>query len=250
MSRTWALFERVAAPDVNNPAQDHMVRYRLVQTPWFGLYLHRLNTPDDARPIPHTHPWSFVSLVLRGGYTEDVERRDHTGRREMWWNTTWRTGTIHRLRATDAHKITKLRRSPTWTLLLVGPRRPEPAWGYWDRNRFTPWNEHPYSEEFMTAQAARATARTGLARHLGTRIGRVRRTRRPAAVPATGPGRSHPLITGPPNTQSTGTLRARSPRLWRPTAPRPGTSITTTRLTPGRGHQPVPRGPGSPRPST
>jgi hypothetical protein len=43
----------------------------------------------------------------------------------------------------DAHAITALRRSPTWTVAVVGRRRPEPSWGFWDNYDFIPWSEHP-----------------------------------------------------------------------------------------------------------
>jgi hypothetical protein len=160
MSTKWALFERAAAPDVDNPDEDYMVRLRLVQTPWFGICIHRINTPDNARPIPHTHPWWFASFILRGGYTECFERRDRTGRLLRHWpRRSRRAGRAHVVRASDAHTITHLHRSPTWTLVLVGRRRPEPSWGYWDRDSFTPWDEHPYAERFAAALAARRGSR-------------------------------------------------------------------------------------------
>jgi hypothetical protein len=160
VSERWAFFERVVAPDVNRPAEDHMVRLRVVQTPWFGVYLHRILTPDDARPTPHTHPWAFVSLILWGGYVERFERRDSAGRlRRRQPSRRRRAGTIHLVRATDAHTITELRRSPTYTIVLAGRRRPEPSWGYWDDDGFTPWGEHPYAKPFADALAGRSLDR-------------------------------------------------------------------------------------------
>jgi hypothetical protein len=160
MSRRWALWERVPAPDVDEPERDQMVRWRLIQTPWFGICVHRINTADHARPIPHTHPWPFVSLVVAGGYTEELERRDRVGRlrrRRAWLR---RVGSLRFMRAADAHTITGLRRSPTWTVVVVGRLRPAPSWGYWDNYVFTPWNEHPYAERFAAALAARKTIET------------------------------------------------------------------------------------------
>jgi hypothetical protein len=96
-----------------------------------------------------------MSLIVRGSYFEDLERRDRAGRlrhRGAWLR---RVGSLRLMRATDAHTITALRRSPTWTVVVAGRRRPEPSWGYWDHNVFTPWNEHPYAERFAAAVAAR-----------------------------------------------------------------------------------------------
>jgi hypothetical protein len=159
VSRRWALMERVDAPDVQDPERDFMVRHRLVQSPWFGIYLHRLNTPD-RRDTLHDHPWPFLSIVLRGGYTEEIGIRARgrggviVGRRFR----SWRAGSVHWMRKTDAHTIYDLRRSPTWTLVLVGRRRPEPSWGYWEGDRWVPHDRHPHAAEFAAALAARQGA--------------------------------------------------------------------------------------------
>jgi hypothetical protein len=158
MGQAWAVMERVDAPDYDEPDENYMTRWRVVSVPWFGLYVHRLNKPDP-RPTLHDHPWPFLSLVLRGGYTEDVGIRPPgcddcpvSGRRAR----SWRRGSIHRMRRTDAHAITELRRSPTWTLLLVGRRhRHEPSWGYWDEDGWTPFDEHPHAADFAAAEEAR-----------------------------------------------------------------------------------------------
>lgn len=157
MGRRWALFERAPAPDVSAPERDWMVRWRLVQTPWFGIYVHRINGPDDTRP-PHTHPWPFVSLVIRGGYHENIEHRDRTGRlRRRQVDRIRHPGSVHLMRATVAHRITVLRRSPTWTLVLVGRRRAEPSWGYWEHDQLTPWEDHASAVRFTAARCGTTT---------------------------------------------------------------------------------------------
>lgn len=164
--RAWAFMERVDAPDYDEPHENYMTRWRVISVPWFGLYIHRLSKPDP-RPTLHDHPWPFLSLVLRGGYTEDLGTRAGgagpsraggtdapspvTGRRQR----AWRRGSIHRMRKTDAHTITRLHRSPTWTLVLVGRRHPEPSWGYWDTNGWTRWDQHPHAADFAAAEATR-----------------------------------------------------------------------------------------------
>lgn len=160
MSRAWALLDRVDAPSIDDPNENHMTRWRIVATPWFGLYIHRIATPDP-RPTLHDHPWPFISLILRGGYIEDFGIRDHkAGPLTGITTRSWRAGSIHRMRKTDAHVITRLHRSLTWTLLVVGRRRPEPSWGYWDYDGWTPFDEHPHALEFAEATAARAHGHT------------------------------------------------------------------------------------------
>src|SRR6266404_3883909 len=35
-----------------------------------GLFLHVIHRNDDDRD-PHTHPWNFTSLILKGGYLDE-----------------------------------------------------------------------------------------------------------------------------------------------------------------------------------
>ncbi len=45
-------------------------RFTLLKTPWFNLYLHRLDAPKPHE-LGHDHSWSFVTCILKGGYYED-----------------------------------------------------------------------------------------------------------------------------------------------------------------------------------
>lgn len=144
MSRRWALMERFDVPSVDHPAELHFSRLRIVQTPWFGAYLHRFDNPD-VRQL-HDHPWPFVSFILRGGY-EEVRAYGHAPVRVRWYNVK---------RSTDLHYIAKLLHRPTWTLIFVGPR--VRTWGYVDPDgTWTQFDQHPNAEKFDAAIAARAT---------------------------------------------------------------------------------------------
>jgi hypothetical protein len=66
-----ALGDLAAHDDPVQGRADYLVRLRIVQTPWFGIYLHDIHEDDGDRD-PHNHPWSFLSFVLRGYYTERV----------------------------------------------------------------------------------------------------------------------------------------------------------------------------------
>ena len=59
--RRWAIW-RTRAIGLFSDAM--LIRTRIVQTPWFGVYLHRHLRPDSYREL-HDHPWSLVSLILR-----------------------------------------------------------------------------------------------------------------------------------------------------------------------------------------
>jgi hypothetical protein len=152
--------ERFEVPDYDDPDRNYLTRWRIVQTPWFGVYLHRMDGPDP-RPTLHDHPWNFTSIILRGGYTEATSYRPFDvlvgpawGHVHGSWET-HRRGRLNRKAATDAHTITCLVRIPTWTLVFVGRRRR--VWGYIDPDgTWTAFDEHRHAAEFETALAVRA----------------------------------------------------------------------------------------------
>lgn len=128
-SKRWALFRKFEVKD-EKTGELYLRRWYIVATPWFSVLLHRIQTPDKDRH-PHDHPWSFLSFMLWGSYDEKLAWRVDgktvpsiagtpimdESRRE-WLSVAFR-------RAEDVHKISKLHRTPTWTLLLTGPRRRE-----------------------------------------------------------------------------------------------------------------------------
>lgn len=66
---------------------EYIVRLHLFKTPWFALCLHWILKPDPE-PYHHDHPVSFLSLILRGGYVEQVPD-GYTGnstRVHRWYN--------------------------------------------------------------------------------------------------------------------------------------------------------------------
>lgn len=123
--RRWAFLSRDDIPDLHEPWKTYLTRWRIIQTPWFGLFLHRIALPDRDRHL-HDHPWSFATLILSGGYREVVPVGDDPAGSTV--SRTWRTGSIHRLIAEEFHSIAVLHRKPTWTLVFVGPRRRD--WGF------------------------------------------------------------------------------------------------------------------------
>jgi hypothetical protein len=141
---------------------DYLTRLRILQTPWFGLYLHRFDGPDP-RPTLHDHPWPFVSFVLRGGY---VERRLNT--LTMQVDENHRVRFVNRMPTHGAHAIMRLTRTPTWTFMVVGRR--VRTWGYLEPDVFsksdawtwTEFDKHLHAHEFDAA-LARRRARQGAA---------------------------------------------------------------------------------------
>jgi hypothetical protein len=95
----------------------HFRRWRLIETSFFRLYVHELHQSDKDAHL-HSHPWNFITWVIKGGYTEELE------------NSSFRK--IERFQlathnAEDFHRIT-LDHFPSYTLFIAyGEGRP---WGY------------------------------------------------------------------------------------------------------------------------
>jgi hypothetical protein len=132
-SPRWAFWSHMTIP-----CQDglvYLVRLRIVQTPWFGIYLHDIYEPDRD---PHNHPWSFISIILRGQYTElfyHAPEVHASAPREQ----TWRRLSAHRMGRDTAHRIVDAAPGLK-TLILTGPRRG--GWGFFTRDGYVAWQDY------------------------------------------------------------------------------------------------------------
>jgi hypothetical protein len=111
---------------VGNPDCPVMTRW-VVAVGGFSIRLHRF-CADHEDVHPHSHPWSFVTLVLAGGY-DDISMTD--GRVDKL-----RAGSV-RLRPSAHRHRTRVGAHGCTTLLLTGCLTNE--WGFWVRGRFYPW---------------------------------------------------------------------------------------------------------------
>jgi len=118
---------------------EYITRLHLLKTPWFAVCLHWLNKPDPE-PYLHDHPVSFLSIILRGGYSETRVMDDEPAKivKHNWFNF---------VRATpkDRHTII-LVKPKTLTLALMGPKVRE--WGFHSEKGWILW------KDYYTAQRA------------------------------------------------------------------------------------------------
>lgn len=108
----------------------YLRRLRIIDTPWFGVYLHDIDGPDP-QPDPHDHPWPFVSVVLRGGYAEKVfvyveHEYDYFARTHV---RQWIAGSWHKMPAEGKAHFIVWALPRTRTLILRGKRSRD--WGFW-----------------------------------------------------------------------------------------------------------------------
>lgn len=137
----------------------YMRRWRIIDLLWFGLRVHHI-ARSDADCELHDHPFTFVSIILTGGYYE------HTidGRR-TWYGP----GSVVVRSADNLHRLELLkdldaggpcidRERSAWTLVVRGPRRREwgfltdRGWQHWqaftdERRTGTDQNGQPFAAE-------------------------------------------------------------------------------------------------------
>lgn len=118
-----------------------------IECRWFGVFLHHIAGPDPGLDL-HDHPWPLVSVILRGGYREDV-----ADTREPWMmhGRTWHRGSVHRMPLTACHRITRVR-PRTWTLVVRG--RKARTWGFYLPDRWVPWDVYDYATRRPVAVAS------------------------------------------------------------------------------------------------
>lgn len=106
-----------------------------------GVFLHRMNAPDPGVDL-HDHPWSFVTIVLAGGYIEERAparvasqlahvaeknpKTTHGQRGDIEQRDPWRA---RLMRLDECHRITALAGRHCWTLVIHGPTRRR--WGFY-----------------------------------------------------------------------------------------------------------------------
>lgn len=95
---------------------EEFTRYAVLRTRWFNVYLHQLYAPN-THPDCHDHPWTFIAVLIRRGYLEQVGNK--TYRR--------RPGSILYRPADFSHKVT----TPfgtSWSLIFTTAKKRN--WGF------------------------------------------------------------------------------------------------------------------------
>lgn len=124
--KRWAREWRSGKPHftVGEPGFPYLRRwYVLPRNRYFNIYLHQFLHDDDDRAL-HDHQWRFVSIILKGSYTEITKAGPCVRRR---WSIAMRP-------ADHAHQVVLMKYGalrmplPCWTLLFTGPVVRE--WGF------------------------------------------------------------------------------------------------------------------------
>ena len=112
----------------------YLRRYHLLRTRWIQIYVHNLCSSDLDTDL-HDHPWSFVSIILAGGYTEYTPEGVFQRRaRQILFLP---VGSPHRLELSR----------PAWTLVITGKVQRE--WGFVTPSGWQSWQEHALAKEAL-----------------------------------------------------------------------------------------------------
>ena len=117
-------------PDYNS-AEPFVVRYYPCfrkRPKWFpfNIFFHKILKSDLGEP--HDHYWSYITIILKGGYWE-------TGEKGVFWR---KPGYVGFRRYNNKHSIKIPDGKSAWTLLLVGPKRSKKQQaGFLDSNKLS-----------------------------------------------------------------------------------------------------------------
>jgi len=104
------------------------VRRWYIETAWFSIRLHHWLHSDDAR-AHHDHPWDFITIILRGGYSDVTAE----GVQKM------HPGKIAFRRAEHSHTV-QVNPEGCWSFLLTGPQKRR--WGFWVGRKWKKSNKY------------------------------------------------------------------------------------------------------------
>lgn len=89
---------------------EKFTRFTLIKTPWFRVFLHRLNAPH-WHPQAHDHPWDFVTILLWKGYYEKTPEGTFFRR----------PGTVLYRAAEFAHNV--ITDGTAWSIVVTGRKK-------------------------------------------------------------------------------------------------------------------------------
>lgn len=133
----------VASRTPYDPIVDYMDRWWFMPE-LFGerARLHRIRRSDHDRHL-HDHPWHFVSVILEGGYTEELEvASDPIACAER---RRFRPGDVLFRHAEHRHRLELEDGADCWTLVFTGPNARD--WGFWTPEGFVPWRQYELLEQ-------------------------------------------------------------------------------------------------------
>jgi hypothetical protein len=140
--------------------EPYLVRYYLFlkdRPKWFpfNVFLHKFLKSDPD--VPHDHPWSYATLIIKGGYYEWIPKINTLGQKFGEYRV-WRGPGHFRVCSPDSfHRIELHPDVTAWTLFMPGIHKRD--WGFLTgSNSTTKWVEHEKFLKDRREQANNITA--------------------------------------------------------------------------------------------
>jgi hypothetical protein len=92
----------------------HFERWAIIETSRFAWYLHRIHKEDQDHM--HSHPWNFVSLILKGSYLEDMTKNPRAVDSILNVKKPFKIAFFDR---SWFHSIRRIIDGPIWTMVWV-----------------------------------------------------------------------------------------------------------------------------------
>lgn len=113
---------------------------RVLQLCGIAVRVHEILRSDSGR-APHDHPWSFLTVILKGGYYE--YRYDSSGElKTVQWHG---PGSVLRRRVGDWHRLVLPKGETATTLFITG--RKQQSWGFNVNGAKVPYREYKESSQ-------------------------------------------------------------------------------------------------------
>lgn len=127
---------------VNCEHDTYLMRWYVIRTKWFGLFIHKFLRSDEDRAL-HDHPWNFIVIPIWRGYIEYSERISSFYDLELGHRLTSRTPIKRRVypiissryrNRNFRHRVELINNKPAWSIFIrfEGKR----VWGFWLNNKF------------------------------------------------------------------------------------------------------------------
>src|SRR4051794_8190093 len=94
-----------------------------------SLRVHHWYAGDDPRSL-HDHPWWFLTVVVKGGYTDISSTKPGSARREFYSYDDLRAPAVRFRPALHAHTVS-VHEGGCWTVMLTGRHMRD--WGFYTR---------------------------------------------------------------------------------------------------------------------
>lgn len=112
----------------------YMIRWNLFECPLFSIKLHKIMVSDDA--CLHDHPWTFISIILKGGYVEESWTHTNNSNNHVRriGKKLYGPGSILFRPSYYAHRLDIYQ--PAWTLVITF--RKTRQWGFFTKDGWVP----------------------------------------------------------------------------------------------------------------